>query len=95
MEIRGIHGGRVGGTTAHHKPTDVSNNPSTSPSVEGSDKADSHTRSPELLRLSELLHRIPEVREDVVARVSQKLAQGDYDNREVAERTAQTILNQR
>ncbi len=95
MEIRGIHGGRVEGTNARHSTSKTSEKSNSPNKASGAETADSHVRSPELLRLSEELKLIPEVREEVVARVSEKLANGDYDTRDAAVRTAETILNQR
>ncbi len=94
MEIRGIHGGRVEGSNAHHSTSNISKKLDGSQKASGSEAGDAHVRSPELLRLSEELHRIPEVREEVVARVAEKLAQGDYDTRDAAIKTAESILNQ-
>jgi len=94
MEIRGINGGRVEGSNAQHSASSISNKLDASQEASGSELADSHVRSPELLRLSVELQRIPEVREEVVAEIIKKLAQGSYETREAALKTAESILDQ-
>lgn len=95
MQIRGIHSGNVDRLNARHAATDGSKNDISAPKQNGHETGQTHTRSSELVRLSEDLHRIPEVREDVVERVSQKLAAGEYETREAAEKTAEALFKQR
>ena len=52
-----------------------------------------HQRAPEVVRLTSQLKEIPEVRQDVIARVEKRLNDGVYLTRESAERTAEAILN--
>lgn len=51
-----------------------------------------HTTAPEIVRLTETLKDIPEVREELVARIIEKLRAGEYSSRRSAERTAEAIL---
>jgi hypothetical protein len=51
-----------------------------------------HVPSPELLQLLARVRQAPEVREEVLQRVAQKLATGYYHSDEAAEQTAEAIL---
>jgi hypothetical protein len=94
MQIHGFHSGNVDRINARHAATDGSKKDISAPQQNASDVGQTHTRSPELLRLSEALHRIPELRQDIVERVSQKLVAGEYETRESAEKTAEALLRQ-
>ena len=95
MQIRGFHSGNVDRLNARHAATDGSKKDISAEKQNAQDAGQTHTRSAELQRLSEDLGRIPDIRADVVERVSQKLAAGEYDTREAAEKTAEALLKQR
>ncbi len=50
-----------------------------------------HTPSPAMIRLAAKLEGIPEVRDDVVARVSQQLDTGYYLTKDAAAKTAEVL----
>lgn len=52
-----------------------------------------HQRAPEMVRLVSQLKEIPEVRQDVIARVEKRLRDGVYLTRESSARTAAALLN--
>jgi hypothetical protein len=52
-----------------------------------------HARSPEVLRLAQKLHRIPEVREHKVAMAAERLAAGYYLTKQAAEETAGRLMS--
>jgi hypothetical protein len=58
----------------------------------GADAAGDFVRSAELTRLIDLVRQQPDVREDVLAAVRQRLAAGAYDTPEAADQTARAIL---
>ena len=95
MEIRGFHEGRVAGANARNTTSNVLKRPNSTPGVGSNNGSDSLTKSSEFLRLAEALHRVAEVRAEVVARAAQKLSSGVYDSRDAAEQTAKSILNHR
>lgn len=51
-----------------------------------------HKRDPEVLQLVQKLSRSPEVRQDRIEDVQQKLASGDFLSRKFAEATAKAFL---
>lgn len=51
-----------------------------------------HIAASEIVRLTDALQRIPEVREEKVAEVAARLAAGNYVTPESAEKTASAIL---
>ena len=95
MEIRGIHEGRVTGTDARNATSNVLKRPISNREGGSKSRPDSLSKSSEFMRLAEALHRVAEVRAEVVARAAQKLASGAYDTRDAAEQTAESILNHR
>ena len=50
-----------------------------------------HTRSRAMLELAAKLKQVPEVREEVVARVMKRMATGYYLSKEAAEETAEVL----
>jgi hypothetical protein len=53
----------------------------------------SHTPAPEIAALVNQLRQIPELREEVVREVAQRLACGDYSTPEALNRTVQAMLD--
>ena len=63
----------------------------TAPAVTPQPEASSHVPSPELLDLLEQVQQTPDVRKDVLQRVSQRLQSGYYLTRAAATQTAEAI----
>ena len=63
-----------------------------SPHIGGSTSNQESSQTTTLLRLTEGLRQIPEVREDVVSRVQENLRSGQYLSKEAAQATAAAIL---
>ena len=55
-------------------------------------KDSKHSVTSEVIRLADTLRRIPDVREEVVARASERYASGYYLTQEAAEQTADRLL---
>ena len=55
--------------------------------------ASAHVPSPELLDLLDRVKKAPEVRQDVLAQVAQRLSNGYYNTRAAATKTAEAIQN--
>ena len=80
-------------------PTPAQQVPGTPPTARDSQvdgaaqTSDAYTPSVEWLRLVDLVKREPEIREDRVREVTQRLQNGDYFSPESAAQTADAILN--
>jgi len=51
-----------------------------------------HTPAPELVHLLDLLQQTPEIRQDLVQQVAQRLAEGGYQTPAALEQTAEALL---
>jgi hypothetical protein len=78
---------------ATERPAGITPSDAKVAAVPGADAiAGDFVRSPELTRLIDLVRQQPDVREDVLAAVRQRLAAGAYDTPEAADQTARAIL---
>jgi hypothetical protein len=96
MDIRGISSGnsseghisRVRGNT-----TKIDTSAALPPGQHHTDDVGS-TSSREITRLAAELRRLPEVRDDIVTLVSQRLAAGEYETKQSASETAEAVLRE-
>jgi hypothetical protein len=76
------------------RSTSVSDSSDSSQAVESRDEATSEGAGSEISELMVRLRELPDVREDVIAAVEERLKNGDLLTPEAAEETARQILEQ-
>ena len=98
MDIRGIPNEKVNANDAyeHQRKVSRADSKEASPQQGHSSLASDVGRLPssELVRLAATMKRIPEIREDVVSQVKERMKSGYYMTREASEKTAE-VLNQK
>lgn len=58
----------------------------------GLDEASTYTSAPELVQLLELVHQTPDVRQELLRRVAERVANGDYLTSQAAQETAEAMI---
>lgn len=88
-----IHSGHTNELTNRHAANKLQGGAAGSANSAGVNKTAGDDGSQVLQSAVDSLQRLPEVRPDVVAAAQERLANGDYNSRELAEQTAASILD--